>query len=124
MQEKIIRAITKKRASIILVVSSFLYGFQLMMHPEILDQYALYTMIRELFHGRHIGAVFVVLSLIKLFGLVKDNQIAKTISRTGLMFVWCLFLGAFLITPPPNTVWILALTMVLLISMTTLSNRG
>ena len=124
MQEKIIRVITEKRASIILIAGSFLYGMQLFRHPEILDQYRVYAMIRELFDGRQIGLVFVILSLIKAYGVVTNSRFAKTFSRTILMFLWCLFLGAFLISPPPNTVWILAFVMVSLIGMTTINPRG
>ena len=113
-----------KRASVIVIVGSFLYGMQLFRHPEILDQYRVYAMIRELFSGRQIGLVFAVLSLVKAYGVFTNSRFAKTISRTALMFLWCLFLGAFLISPPPNTVWILAFVMVSLIGMTTINPRG
>ena len=113
-----------KRASVIVIVGSFLYGMQLFRHPEILDQYRVYEMIRELFDGRQIGLVFVILSMIKAYGIVTNSKLAKTISRTALMFLWCLFLVAFLISPPPNTVWVLAFIMVSLIGMTTINPRG
>ena len=113
-----------KRASVIVIVGSFLYGMQLFRHPEILDQYRVYAMIRELFSGRQIGLVFVILALVKAYGVFTDSRFAKTISRTSLMFLWCLFLGAFLISPPPNTVWILAFVMVSLIGMTTINTGG
>ena len=113
-----------KRASIIVIVGSFLYGAQLFRHPEILDQYRVYAMIRELFDGREIGLTFVVLALVKAYGVFTDTRFAKTISRTALMFLWSLFLGAFLISPPPNTVWILAFVMVSLIGMTSINPRG
>ena len=113
-----------KRASVIVIVGSFLYGMQLFRHPEILDQYRVYAMIRELFSGRQIGFAFVILALVKAYGVFTDSRFAKTISRTALMFLWSLFLGAFLISPPPNTVWVLAFVMVSLIGMTTINPRG
>lgn len=113
-----------KRASVIVIVGSFLYGMQLFRHPEILDQYRVYAMIRELFDGRQIGLAFVILALVKAYGVVTNSRFAKTISRTALMFLWCLFLGAFLVTPPPNTVWVLAFVMVSLIGMTSINTRG
>lgn len=113
-----------KRASVIVIAGSFLYGMQLFRHPEILDQYRVYAMIRELFNGRQIGIVFVMLSLVKAYGIITNSRFAKTTSRTALMFLWCLFLGAFLISPPPNTVWVLAFVMVSLIGMTTINPRG
>ena len=122
--ERFKEIILLKRASVIVIVGSFLYGMQLFRHPEILDQYRVYEMIRELFDGRQIGLVFVILALIKAYGIATDSRFAKTFSRTVLMFLWCLFLGAFLISPPPNTVWILAFVMVSLIGMTTINPRG
>ena len=113
-----------KRASVIVIVGSFLYGMQLFRHPEILDQYRVYEMIRELFDGRQIGFVFVILALIKAYGIATNSRFAKTFSRTVLMFLWCLFLVAFLISPPPNTVWVLAFVMVSLIGMATINPRG
>lgn len=113
-----------KRASVIVIASSFLYGVQLIRHPEILNEYLVYAMIRELFDGREIGFVFVVMSLIKTYGILTNSWYAKTLARTSLMFLWCLFLGAFLVSPPPNTVWIFAFTMVSLIGMSTITNRG
>ena len=103
--ERFKEIILLKRASVIVIVGSFLYGMQLFRHPEILDQYRVYAMIRELFSGRQIGLVFVILALVKAYGVFTDSRFAKTISRTLLMFLWSLFLGAFLISPPPNTVW-------------------
>ena len=113
-----------KRVSVIVIVGSFLYGMQLFRHPEILDQYRVYAMIRELFDGWQIGLVFVILALVKAYGVVTNSRFAKTISRTALMFLWCLFLGAFLISPPPNTVWVLAFVMVSLIGMISINTRG
>ena len=122
--ERFKEIILLKRASVIVIVGSFLYGMQLFRHPEILDQYRVYAMIRELFSGRQIGFVFVILALVKAYWVFTDSRFAKTISRTSLMFLWCLFLGAFLISPPPNTVWVLAFVMVSLIGMTTINPRG
>ena len=122
--QRVKEIILLKRASVIVIVGSFLYGMQLFRHPEILDQYRVYAMIRELFSGRQIGLAFVILALVKAYGVFTDTRFAKTLSRTLLMFLWSLFLGAFLISPPPNTVWILAFVMVSLIGMTTINTRG
>lgn len=121
--QKIKSIIILKRVSIILIVDSFLYGFQLFRHPEILEHYAVYTMIRELFDARLIGSVFMILSGLKIYGVIKNCPIAKKLARTGLMFVWFVFLIAFMVTPPPNTVWILAFTNVMLIVISTISSN-
>lgn len=100
-----------------IIVGSFLYGLQLFRHPDILDQYAVYAVIRETFHGEQIGLVFVILAILKAIALIKNWQTLKMLARTCLMFVWCLFMVAFMITPPPNTIWIFAFVMVLLIGI-------
>lgn len=115
--------ILRKRVSIILIVDSFLYGAQLFRHPEILEHYAVYTMIRELFDARLIGSTFMILATLKAYGTFKHCPFAKKLARTGLMFVWFVFLIAFMATPPPNTVWILAFANVMLIAISTISSN-
>lgn len=112
--DRIKHIIVLKRASIILIIGSFRYGLQLVLHPEILDQYRVYALIREIFNGQLIGSAFIALASIKLLGVVFNNRHLKMIARTGLMFLWCTFMIAFRISPPPNTVFILGLVMVML----------
>lgn len=122
MWPKIKKIIILKRVSIVIVIGSFLYGLQLCRHPDILEQYAVYAVIRETFRGQLIGAAFMVLAVLKTIGLIKNSQTIKMLARTGLMFVWCLFMVGFMITPPPNTIWIFAFTMVLLIAISTIKS--
>lgn len=117
---KIKNIILLKRVSIVIVIGSFLYGMQLCRHPDILEQYAVYAVIRETFHGEQIGSAFMILAVLKAIALIKNSQTLKVLSRTCLMFVWCLFMVGFMITPPPNTIWIFAFVMVLLIGISTI----
>lgn len=113
-----------RRASVILIIGSFIYGIQLILHPDILYQYEVYKLIREMFQGQDIGFIFIVLSIIKLTGIILNHRYLKMVARTGFMFVWFMFMVAFKISPPPNTVWILALVMVLLTASSTLTYKS
>lgn len=119
--DRIKHIIVLKRASIILIIGSFIYGLQLIIHPDILYQYEVYKLIREIFQGQDIGFIFIVLSAVKLIGIILNHRYLKMIARTGFMFVWFMFMVAFKISPPPNTVWILALVMVMLTASTSLT---
>lgn len=103
------RLILLKWDSFVLAAGSIIYGIQLFAQPSILQGYKVYHLIREMFDHRIIGVVFVLLGLLKLIGIALNNRAIKLIAMRGLLFVWLLFMVAFVITPPPNTVWIMAL---------------
>ena len=106
--------ITLKLDSLVVATTSILYGVQLMLYPHILQTYEIYAIIRDIFDNTAIGLAFVVLGLAKLLGIVFNNSLLKRVSIRGLLFLWLVFFIAFLISPPPNTVWIYSLTMVAL----------
>ena len=94
--------------SFVLSIGSVLYGIQLYVYPNILQDYKVYQVIREMFDHKIIGAIFILLGILKLVGIVLNNRTIKVLAIRGLLFVWLLFMVAFVITPPPNTVWIMA----------------
>jgi len=106
--------ITLKLDSLVVATTSILYGIQLMLYPHILQTYNVYTVIRDLFDNTVIGVAFVVFGLAKLLGIVINNPLLKKASIRGLLFLWLVFFIAFLISPPPNTVWVYSLAMVIL----------
>lgn len=104
-----------KAESLIVSFVSLLTGIQLILFPTILNSYRIYEVIREIFDNYLIGSILVILGLLKIYGVYMNNQWIKNIGRYGMLFTWLLFLIAFLFTPPPNTLWIQAITCVLLI---------
>lgn len=108
------RTILLKWDSLVLAVGSMLYGIQLYVQPNILQDYKVYQLIREMFDNRFIGVVFIFLGISKIVGIVRSNRILKKYTMRGLLFVWLLFMIAFVITPPPNTIWIMAFIMFML----------
>ena len=106
--------ITLKLDSFVVAATSILYGLQLILYPHILQTYKIYAVIRDLFDNTAIGVAFVVFGLAKLLGIVINNSLLKKASIRGLLFLWLVFFIAFLISPPPNTVWVYSLAMVVL----------
>lgn len=102
------RTILLKWDSLVLSGGCILYGMQLFVYPTILQEYKVYQLIREIFDHRVIGAIFIFLGISKIVGIIFDNRILKKVTMRGILFVWLLFMIAFRITPPPNTVWITA----------------
>ena len=106
--------ITLKLDSLVVSLTSILFGMQLILYPHILQTYKIYTLIRELFDNTVIGLSFIILGLAKLIGIWLNNKTLKRLSIRGLLFLWLVFFIAFLISPPPNTVWVYSLAMVVL----------
>ena len=94
--------------SFVLAVGSVLYGLQLYVYPSILENFTVYQIIREMFDHKSIGLLFMVAGLMKLVGTMTNNSRIKFLSVRVLIFLWLLFMVSFLITPPQNTVWIMA----------------
>lgn len=108
------RLILLKWDSFVLAIGSIVYGLQLCLQPTILQNYKVYELIRRIFDNRLIGLLFIGFGLLKLLGLWKNNKMVKKVALRGLLFLWLLFMIAFIITPPPNTVWIMAFIMFIL----------
>ena len=104
------RLVILKRDSFILAISSIIYGLQLYLHPSILENFKVYQVIREMFDHRIVGVVFMAVGILKLIGIIINSPRIKYFAVRVLIFLWLLFMVSFIITPPPNTVWIMALT--------------
>lgn len=103
-----------KLDSIAVALGSILYGVQILLHPSIMETYKIYVLIRELFNNQVLGAFFILLGALKIIGIAINNKLMKRIAIRGLLFLWLLFFIAFIVTPPPNTVWVYAFLMVFL----------
>ena len=100
--------IVLKWDSFVLAIGSILYGLQLYLHPSILENFKVYDIIDEMFDHKSIGLLFIVAGLMKLIGIVLNSHKLKFLSVRALIFLWLMFMVSFLITPPVNTIWIMA----------------
>lgn len=98
---------------------SIIYGATLYIYPQILEEYRVYSMIRDVVDSHKIGLVFILLGLAKLIGIATNARWLRMLALRFLTFLWTFFLMAFVITPPPNSVWIMAALFVYLIYQAT-----
>ena len=108
------KIIILKWDSIILGITSIVYGLTLYINPDILKTYQLYQIIDKIFDNHSISIAFVVLGATKLIGVIKNSRPLKRISVIGLTAFWSIFSVSFMMTPPTNTVWIFSLAMALI----------
>lgn len=109
------KVITIRSDGIVLSMMSIMYGTTIFMFPNILETYRVYEMIRDIVDNHKVGLVFVVLGALKLFGIIINSKTIRMIAIRCLTFLWVLFLIGFIITPPPNSVWLMALSQIYLI---------
>ena len=108
------KIIILKWDSIVLGITSIIYGLTLYLNTDILKRYQLYQIIDEIFDIHYVALAFVVLGAIKLIGIVKSSKPLKRISIIGLTAFWSIFSVSFMMTPTTNTVWIFSLAMALI----------
>ena len=108
------KIIILKWDSMILGITSIIYGLTLYVNPDILKTYQLYQIIDKIFDNHSVTVAFVVLGAIKLIGVVINSKPLKRISIIGLTAFWSIFSVSFMMTPPTNTVWIFSLAMALI----------
>lgn len=97
-----------------LVIASILYGIQLSMFQGILETYSVYTLIDDFVNHWEVGSLFIILPVIMLIAFKMNWRNALLVSSTLLLMLWSMFTVAFLLSPPPNTVWIFAALMMYL----------
>ena len=97
------------------IVATFLYGFWIFKHPDILGTYDVYVHIADMTNNYVIGIVFMLIALLLSVLSLRDTGDKKNvlllIAICALLFVWIGFTVAFLLATPPNTVWILSALM-------------
>ena len=95
--------------SYLLALLSILYGWQLTVHPDILQTYRVYQRIRDVFDHRFIGVFFVFLGVLYATSTVMDWRKVKQLLLPVFTFIWTFFGLSFVLSEPPNTVGILTL---------------
>ena len=112
--EEMKKIIILKWDSIILGITSIVYGLTLYINSDILKTYQLYQIIDKIFDNHSVSIAFMVLGTIKLIGVIRNSRLLKRVSIIGLTAFWSIFSVSFMMTPPTNTVWIFSLAMALI----------
>ena len=100
--------------SLVLSLASIAYGVTLYINNSILQTYKVYDLIDEIFDNHAISLVFIFFGLMKLIGIFINHKKMKRVALIGLSTIWSVFSVSFIMTPPPNTVWIFSLAMAVL----------
>ena len=93
---------------------SIVYGWQLTIHPDILQTYRVYQRIRDVFDHRFIGVFFVLLGLLYTLATMLSWKKVKQLTLPTFTFIWTFFGLSFVLSEPPNTVGLLTLGIALL----------
>lgn len=104
--------IALKSESMILSLGSITYGLQLFIHPSILKSYSTYEVIYRFFDTYLVSLLFVVLGAVNLFAVVVGQNKIRMTSRILLTILYLLFAICFILSYPPNEIWILPIIMV------------
>lgn len=100
--------------SYLLSLTSMVYGWKLVINPEILQNYRVYQNLRNVFDHRFIGLFFIVLGVSYGLATLTDRKKIKQLLLPIFSFIWTFFSFSFIISEPPNTIGILTLTVALL----------
>ena len=100
--------------SYLLALTSMAYGWKLVIHPEILQTYKVYQIIRDVFDHRFIGVFLLLLGLAYAIATIFKFKKIKQILLPVFSFIWTFFSFSFILSEPPNTVGILTLSVALI----------
>lgn len=91
-------------------IFAFIYGAWLTIHPQILETYKVYEIISNILTSAQVGGAFMVVSATLITAFRLGHRRATLFLSMILLCMWSVFTFSFIVTVPPNTVWILALT--------------
>ena len=100
--------------SYLLALTSIVYGWKLVIHPEILQTYRVYQKIRDVFDHRFIGVFLLLLGWAYVIATIFKFKKIKQILLPIFSFIWTFFSFSFILSDPPNTVGILTLCVALI----------
>ena len=100
--------------SYLLALISIVYGWKLIVHPEILQTYKVYQKVRDVFDHRFIGVFLLLLGLSYAIATIFDFRKVKQIMLPIFSFIWTFFSFSFILSDPPNTIGILTLCVALI----------
>lgn len=108
--QKVIRREKIKVLIYPVTIFAFIYGAWLTIHPQILENYKVYEMISNILTSAQVGGAFMVVSAALIVSFRLGYRRATLLLSMVLLCMWSVFTFSFIVTVPPNTVWILALT--------------
>ena len=107
------KVIRSEKVKVLLYPVAFfalVYGIWISIQPTILRNYDVYRLISNIVEPYQIGGIFIALSVGMLVSYWLSNRKLLFTFTMLLMIIWSVFTVSFIISPPPNTVWLLSAT--------------
>lgn len=89
---------------------AFIYGVWISVQPSILRNYDVYNLISSIVEPYQIGGLFIAIATIIFMSYWLNQRKLLFIAVMSLLVIWSGFTVSFVISPPPNTVWLLSAT--------------
>ena len=89
---------------------AFIYGVWISVQPSILRNYDVYNLISSIVDPYQIGGLFIAIATIIFMSYWLNQRKLLFIAAMSLLVIWSVFTVSFVISPPPNTVWLLSAT--------------
>lgn len=105
----------ERRNSFIFTIGSVMYGCYHFVKPSVIGNSGAYETINffmGLLSGRYFGLLFIVIGVIKLYGIITDNTHLRVGLYFALLFLWVLLAVGFFISfiqGNDNAAWIYTL---------------
>lgn len=87
---------------------AFIYGVWISVQPSILRNYDVYNLISSIVEPYQIGGIFIVIATVIFMSYWLNQRKLLFIAAMILLVIWSVFTVSFVISPPPNTVWLLS----------------
>lgn len=107
---KVIRTEKVKVLIYPITIFAILYGLWNSIYPGILNNYQVYHLISSILEPHQVGGMFIIVPILMLIGYFLNIRKLLFLSSIALLILWSTFTVAFIISPPPNTVWLLSAT--------------
>lgn len=91
-----------------LVVSTFLYGVWMFSFSSIMGTFKVYDFITPFVNNYQVGSIFMLLSIIMMLSFKFRKRSLFLFMCLISLAIWSMFTVSFLMSPPPNTIWILS----------------
>ena len=89
---------------------ALVYGIWISVQPSILRNYDVYRLISNILEPYQIGGIFIALAVGMIVSYWLRSRRLLFAFTMILMIIWSVFTVSFVISPPPNTVWLLSAT--------------
>ena len=107
---KVIRSEKVKVLLYPVAMFALVYGLWISIQPSILRNYDVYRLISNILEPYQIGGIFIALAIGMFVSYwLRSRRLLFTFTML-LMIIWSVFTVSFVISPPPNTVWLLSAT--------------